>query len=135
MRELSRVFALADIRQAAEYDRRPQFLIVTSAYCGWCQKFKAYWEEIATRVEDMYEVSTFEVEAGGGEEVFIDGFAYFFDISLDMPIGFPSMFRIETSGEIESLAPAVFWDADKREFQLESLIKYIQEGDDECANA
>ncbi len=125
MNELVNIVDLSHLRASVVGHQRPQFLIVTSRGCHWCQVFKHYWEDLEERVGHVYDVSTLAVEDVGGEDLFARGSQMFLPFPVDLPMGFPTMYRVNTLDDIETIHPDIFWDSVEKEFCEDNLVSYL----------
>ncbi len=126
MKRFFSVFDLSYLHETIRRSPKSELLIVTSHHCPWCREFEPVWEEIEPDLEDLYDLSTLEVEDVGGEEVFVDGFSYFFNIGQHMPIGFPSIYVLHNPTDISLVSPEVFWDPENKELKVDTLIEYLR---------
>jgi|TARA_Y100000310_G_scaffold135529_1_gene134364 hypothetical protein len=125
MNEFFNIVDLSGLRDAAARGEKLQFLIVTSRGCHWCQVFKHYWAQLEERIGHVYDVSTIAVEDAGGEDLFARGSQMFLPFPVDLPMGFPTMYRVKSIDDIENIHPDIFWDSIDEEFCEDNLVSYL----------
>ena len=87
--------------------------------------FKHYWAQLEERIGHVYDVSTIAVEDAGGEDLFARGSQMFLPFPVDLPMGFPTMYRVKSIDDIENIHPDIFWDSIDEEFCEDNLVSYL----------
>ena len=128
MKEILTMVDLAHVRTSAETTQKSQLLIATSHECPWCVRFKDLWEEIEQQIASAYNVFIMDVTNIGGPMLFARGSQLFLPFPVELPMGYPTLYRVTSVDEIESVPPHVFWDPVAQEFLQSNLVSYLLNG-------
>ena len=128
MKEILTMTDLAQIRASAETTQKFQLLIVSSRQCPWCVRFKDLWEEVEEQLASAYDVFIMDVINVGGPDLFAEAAPPFLPFPIELPMGYPTLYRVTSVDEVESVPTHVFWDAPSREFLQSNLVSYLLNG-------